>query len=46
MLPFSFEWHWDLGHYIFFGAFYGVVTVLGLAVGYAFLKTFFQMMKD
>jgi hypothetical protein len=41
MLPFAYEWHWDLGHFIFFGLFYGVLTVNAttLAVaGYRALK--------
>ncbi len=35
MLPGVFEFRWDLGHVIFLGAFYSVVTVIGitLAVG-------------
>ena len=45
MLPFLFEWHWDIGHLIFFGAFYGVLTAIGLGLGYAFIKTFIQMMR-
>lgn len=28
MLPICFEWHWDIGHFIFFGLFYAAVTVV------------------
>ncbi len=34
MLPFVYEWQWDIGHIIFFGLFYGVLTVIfGTLVG-------------
>ncbi len=32
MLPFVFEWHWDWGHVIFFGLFYGAVSTIGLGL--------------
>jgi hypothetical protein len=32
MFPFSFEWHWDLGHIIFFGLFYTALTVIGCSL--------------
>lgn len=39
MVPFAFEWHWDLGHMVFFGLFYGALTVIGLGLAATFLKT-------
>lgn len=34
MLPFAYEWHWDIGHIIFFGLFYLALTVISLGVLY------------
>jgi hypothetical protein len=28
MIPWNFEWVWDIGHYIFFGLFYAAVAVI------------------
>jgi len=39
MFPFAFEWHWDIGHFIFFGLFYGALTVIGLTLAGVFFKT-------
>ncbi len=45
MLPFAFEWHWDIGHFIFFGLFYLALTVISLGVLYVVgsaLKDYYQ----
>ena len=35
MIPWNFEWAWDIGHFIFFGLFYACLAaiVLGLTAG-------------
>lgn len=42
MLPFAFEWHWDIGHFIFMGLFYLALLVLVVGLNYAMLAS----MKD
>jgi len=32
MIPWNFEWVWDIGHYIFFGLFYAAVGVIFLGL--------------
>lgn len=36
MLPTAYEFHWDLGHLIFLGVFYGVITVVACTLALAF----------
>lgn len=43
MLPFVFEWHWDLGRIIFMGLFYAMVGLVSLGVGFALVKTFLDL---
>jgi hypothetical protein len=38
MFPFIFEWVWDSGHYIFFGAMWYVVIILTVALTYCLVK--------
>ena len=40
MLPFAFEWHWDLGHVVFFGLFYSALIVIAFNVVQALFFTF------
>jgi glycine cleavage system H lipoate-binding protein len=35
MIPTAYEFHWDLGHIVFLGTFYGVLTVVVIALGVA-----------
>lgn len=42
MLPICFEWHWDVGHFVFMGLFYTALTIIGLGLAYGFKST----MKD
>ena len=42
MFPFSFEWHWDIGHMVFFGVFYAALTVIGITL----VATIFKTGKD
>lgn len=39
MLPILYEWHWDLGHFIFFGLFYLVLVIIGVSLSVAFIKS-------
>ena len=39
MLPFLYEWHWDLGHFIFMGLFYLVLVIIGITLTVAFIKS-------
>ena len=43
MLPFAFEWHWDIGHFIFMGLFYLALTVVFSALGYCIVTTIKDM---
>jgi len=45
MLPWNYEFHWDVGHIIFFGAFYGVVAGIFLAFLIAIAKLFLDFRK-
>ena len=40
MLPFVFEWHWDVGHFVFMGLFYTALGVIGLGLFVALARTF------
>ncbi len=42
MLPFAFEWHWDVGHIVFMGLFYLALMVITTGLNYALLAS----MKD
>ncbi|MCP4198998.1 MAG: hypothetical protein GY762_17780 [Proteobacteria bacterium] len=39
MLPFLYEWHWDLGHFIFMGAFYAVLVIMGTTLSVALFRS-------
>ncbi len=43
MTPFSFEWTWNVEYIIFFGLLYTALTVVGVCVVIALLKTVFQL---
>lgn len=43
MWPTIFEFSWDTGHMIFFGAFYAVVIVLATSVTYAVARSIVDM---
>lgn len=43
MWPTIFEFSWDTGHMIFFGAFYAVIIVLGTSVTYAVARSIVDM---
>ncbi|MBF0468192.1 MAG: hypothetical protein HQK61_04810 [Desulfamplus sp.] len=39
MFPFSFEWVWDAGHYLFFGGMWYTIIILSLGMTYCLVKT-------
>jgi hypothetical protein len=43
MLPFAFEWAWNIDHGIFFGLFYLALTVIGLGLVGALAMTFYDL---
>ncbi len=45
MFPFIFEWVWDAGHYIFFGAMWYVIMILTLGLSYCLGKTVKDTLK-
>lgn len=43
MLPFCFEWVWNVDHIIFFGLLYTVLTIVATCVVIATIKTVMQV---
>jgi hypothetical protein len=39
MFPFIFEWVWDAGHYMFFGAMWYVILILSTGLTYCLVKS-------
>lgn len=42
MFPFLFEWHWDAAHLVFHGGLWYALSILGLGLGYCFLKAIYD----
>ncbi len=42
MFPFSFEWVWDAGHYLFFGGMWYTIIILSLGMTFCVVKTIFD----
>ena len=38
MLPFNFEWIWDMGHIVFMGGLWYALGILGLGMTFCILK--------
>jgi hypothetical protein len=38
MLPFSFEWVWDMSHLVFMGGLHYALTIISLGMAYCILK--------
>ena len=38
MLPFSFEWAWDISHLVFMGGLCYALTILGIGMTYCIIK--------
>lgn len=45
MLPTTFEFRWDAGHMIFFGAFYSVITVVLTSLVFTAVKSAIDVYK-
>ena len=45
MLPFSFEWVWDMTHIVFHGGLWFALTAIGLGVTYCLLKAVLDTAK-
>jgi len=45
MLPFVFEWHWDLGHVVFHGGLWYALSILGIGMTYVSVKTYFDVQR-
>ena len=46
MTPFSFEWHWNIDYFIFFGLLYTALTIIGCGVGFTYIKSWLDLMKE
>ena len=46
MLPTAFEFRWDAGHMIFFGAFYAVIVVVFVSLSYVALKSLIAVYRN
>ncbi len=38
MLPFSFEWLWDMSHMVFMGGLWYALTIIGLGLTFCIVK--------
>ena len=45
MLPFSFEWVWDMGHMVFHGGLHYALTIISLGMAYVILKSVIDTYK-
>lgn len=45
MLPFSFEWVWDMVHMVFHGGLHFALTVISLGMAYCVIKSIIQTVK-
>jgi hypothetical protein len=45
MLPFSFEWVWDMGHMVFHGGLWYALSVIGMGMAYCVIKTVMDASK-
>jgi hypothetical protein len=46
MLPFiSFEWVWDVGHYVFHGGLWYALSVIGMGMTYCIIKSVIDTKK-
>ena len=39
MFPFSFEWVWDMSHYVFMGGLWYALSIIGAGLTYCLYKT-------
>ena len=43
MTPLSFEWQWNIDHFIFMGFLYLVLAVVGCGILYTWIKTWLDL---
>ena len=43
MVPFVYEWHWDIGHIVFMGLFYTALGIVVMGLMYCIAMTFKDM---
>jgi hypothetical protein len=46
MLPFSFEWIWDMGHMVFHGGLWYALSIIGIGVTYCVIKAAIDSAKN
>ncbi len=46
MFPFCFEWAWDMGHCVFFGAMWYAVSIIGIGMTYCVLKSIVDVIHE
>jgi hypothetical protein len=44
MLPFSFEWIWDMSHMVFHGGLWYALSIIGMGVTYCIIKAVYDTM--
>ncbi len=45
MFPFSFEWIWDMSHFVFHGGLWYALSILGAGMTFVVLKTVYDTVK-
>lgn len=45
MLPFSFEWVWDMSHLVFMGSLWFALNVVGIGMTYCIIKAIHDTYK-
>ena len=45
MLPFSFEWVWDMTHMVFHGGLRYALTIIGIGMAYCIIKAAYDTTK-
>jgi hypothetical protein len=47
MLPYiTFEWVWDIGHYVFHGGLWYALSIIGIGMTYCIIKAVVDCSKD
>lgn len=46
MTPFSFEWQWNAGYFIFMGFLYLALAIIGTGLLFAFLRSWLDSTKE
>lgn len=46
MTPFSFEWLWNIDHFIFMGFLYLALIIIGCGLAYTYLKSWLDISRE